>query len=46
MADAAFKAKAISLVMAGGIVAGLIGPQTAKWAVGLFDPVTANQYRS
>lgn len=39
MADADFKAKAISLVMAGGIVAGLIGPQTAKWAVGLFNPV-------
>ena len=39
VADQAFKAKAISLVMAGGVVAGLIGPQTAKWAVGLFNPV-------
>jgi MFS family permease len=39
VADVAFRAKAISLVMAGGVLAGLIGPQTAKWAVGLFDPV-------
>jgi MFS family permease len=39
VADSGFKAKAISLVMTGGIVAGLIGPQTAKWAVDLFHPV-------
>ncbi len=39
VADVGFRAKAISLVMAGGVVAGLIGPQTAKWAVGLFDPI-------
>ena len=38
-ADAAFKAKAISLVMASGIVAAFVGPQTAKWAVDLFHPV-------
>ena len=29
-ADAAFRPKAISLVMAGGVVAGIIGPTTAK----------------
>ncbi|NOU04984.1 MAG: MFS transporter [Hyphomicrobiaceae bacterium] len=34
-----YKAKALSLVMVGGVLAGLIGPQTAKWAVGIFDPV-------
>lgn len=39
-ADAAYKAKAISLVMAGGVLAGLIGPQTAKWSVDLLAPVT------
>jgi MFS family permease len=39
-ADATYKAKAISLVMAGGVVAGFLGPQTAKWAVDLFAPVT------
>lgn len=39
IASADFKAKAISLVMTGGIVAGVIGPETAKWAKGLFDPV-------
>jgi MFS family permease len=39
-ADASYKAKAISLVMAGGVVAGFLGPQTAKWAVDLFAPVT------
>ena len=35
-----FKAKAISYVMAGGIVAGLVGPQLAKWTVDWFAPVT------
>lgn len=38
-ADEAFRAKAISLVMAGGVVAGFVGPQVAKWAVGWLDPV-------
>jgi MFS family permease len=33
------RAQAISLVMAGGVLAGLLGPQTAKWAVHWFDPV-------
>jgi MFS family permease len=39
MASTAFRAKAISLVMAGGVVAAFLGPQTAKWAVTLFDPL-------
>jgi len=34
-----YKAKAISLVMAGGVIAGLVGPQLAKWSVGWFAPV-------
>ncbi|HRD76058.1 MAG TPA: MFS transporter [Hyphomicrobiaceae bacterium] len=41
-ADAAppdYKAKAISLVMAGGVIAGLVGPQLAKWSVNWFAPV-------
>lgn len=38
-ADEAFRAKAISLVMAGGVVAGFVGPQTAKWAVHWLDPI-------
>lgn len=38
-ADAAYKAKAISLVMAGGVAAGLVGPQTAKWSVDLLSPL-------
>ena len=33
------KPKAISLVMAGGVVAGFIGPQLAKWTVHWFDPI-------
>jgi MFS family permease len=37
-ASADDKARAISLVMAGGVLAGLIGPQTAKWAVHWLDP--------
>jgi MFS family permease len=32
-APAAFKAKAISLVMAGGVIAGFLGPEAAKWSV-------------
>jgi MFS family permease len=35
-----FRAKAISLVMAGGVAAGFLGPQTAKWAVDLLAPFT------
>ncbi|MGI9521383.1 MAG: MFS transporter [Hyphomicrobiaceae bacterium] len=38
-ADESFRPKAISLVMAGGVVAGLVGPQTAKYAVEWFAPV-------
>ncbi|MAI47967.1 MAG: MFS transporter [Hyphomicrobiaceae bacterium TMED74] len=38
-ADEAYRPKAISLVMAGGIVAGLIGPQTAEYAVDWFNPI-------
>jgi MFS family permease len=36
----AFKPKAISYVMAGGLAAGFIGPQIAKWTVDWFAPVT------
>jgi MFS family permease len=35
-----FKPKAISYVMAGGIAAGVLGPQIAKWTVDWFAPVT------
>jgi len=35
-----FKPKAISYVMAGGIVAGFLGPQIAKWTVDWFAPIT------
>jgi len=38
-ADAGFRAKAISLVLAGGVAAGLLGPETAKRAVDLLAPV-------
>jgi MFS family permease len=34
------RAKAISLVMAGGVLAGFLGPQTAKWSVDWLAPVT------
>jgi len=37
--EPAFRAKAISLVMAGGVAAGFIGPQVAKWAVDWLAPV-------
>jgi MFS family permease len=38
--EPAFRAKAISLVMAGGVHAGFLGPQVAKWAVNWLAPVT------
>ena len=39
MATDAFRPKALSLVMAGGVLAGLLGPEAAKWAVDLFSPI-------
>lgn len=39
VASDAFKPRAIALVMAGGVVAGILGPQTAKYANHWFDPV-------
>jgi len=38
-AEPTFRPKAISLVMAGGVLAGLLGPQTAKAAVDWLQPV-------
>ncbi|WP_085122758.1 MFS transporter [Tistlia consotensis] len=38
-ASDAFKAKAISLVLAGGVVAGILGPELAKHTRELFAPV-------
>lgn len=39
IADQAFRSKAISLVLAGGVVAALFGPEAAKWTSRLFAPV-------
>ncbi len=39
-AEPAYRAKAISLVMAGGVLAGLLGPQVAKSAADWLAPVT------
>lgn len=39
VASADFRAKALSLVMAGGVFAGVAGPQIAKWTVNWLDPV-------
>jgi predicted MFS family arabinose efflux permease len=33
----AFKSKAISLVLAGGVIAGFVGPELAKWSYKLFE---------
>ena len=38
-ASEAFRPKAISLVMAGGVLAALLGPTLAKWSFDLFAPV-------
>lgn len=39
VADDAFKSRAISLVVAGGIVGAFLGPETARWTRELFGPV-------
>ena len=36
-ASEAFRSKAISLVMAGGVVSALLGPELAKWSYDLFE---------
>jgi MFS family permease len=38
------RAKAISLVLAGGIVGGFIGPQSARWAMNLFSTPFLGSY--
>ncbi|MGF1611621.1 MAG: MFS transporter [Kiloniellales bacterium] len=38
-ASPAFKSRAISLVLAGGLVAAFLGPELAKWSRDLFAPV-------
>jgi MFS family permease len=40
VSEPAYRAKAISLVMAGGVLAAFLGPQTAKWTVDWLAPVT------
>ena len=40
VAEPGFKAKAISLTLAGGILGGIFGPEMAKRTTGLFDPQT------
>jgi len=39
LADEGFRARAISLVLAGGVVSGLFGPEMAKWSRDLFPSV-------
>lgn len=38
-ATEAFRPRAISLVLAGGVIAGLAGPELAKWSYKLLDPI-------
>jgi predicted MFS family arabinose efflux permease len=38
VSDAAFRPRAISLVMAGGVIAAFTGPQLARWGGPLFEP--------
>jgi MFS family permease len=39
LASDAFRSKAISLVLAGGVVSATLGPEAAKWSSNLFAPV-------
>ena len=45
-AGAEFKAKAISLVLAGGLVGGLVGPELSKWTRDLAQPEFLASYAS
>lgn len=45
-ASADFKAKAISLVMAGGLVGGIVGPELSKHTIELLDPRYLGAYLS
>ncbi len=45
-ASAEFKAKAISLVLAGGLVGGLVGPELSKWTRDLAQPEFLASYAS
>lgn len=38
-ASESFKSQAISLVLAGGVLAAILGPELAKWSRDLFEPV-------
>lgn len=38
-ASQSFRSKAISLVLAGGVFAALVGPELSKWSYDLFSPV-------
>jgi len=39
LAGEEFRSRAVSLVLAGGVVSGIFGPETAKWSRDLFAPV-------
>jgi len=45
-AGAEFKARAISLVLAGGLVGGLVGPALSRWTRGLAQPEFLASYAS
>jgi MFS family permease len=42
--SAAFRSRAISLVLAGGLAAAFVGPLLAKWTVQLFDAIYLGSY--
>jgi len=44
--DPGFKAKAISLVLTGGIVGGVLGPELATWSRGALEQAFAGSYLS
>jgi MFS family permease len=44
VASGDFKATAISLVLAGGLVGGILGPTTSRWTIGLLAPKFMGAY--
>jgi MFS family permease len=44
VASGDFKATAISLVLAGGLVGGILGPTTSRWTIGLLAPKFLGAY--
>jgi len=46
VADDVFRSRAVSLVVAGGVITVILGPETARWTRGVFEPAPASRPRA